>query len=87
MPVRRATTVGDYEVARVGLGTNRLTDRPENRDFLRRAVDAGVGFFASPRNPRGHVLVISALADENRETRPDRRCMNLVQVAQLAVSS
>jgi pyridoxine 4-dehydrogenase len=44
MPVRRATTVGDYEVARVGLGTNRLTDRPENRDFLRRAVDAGVGF-------------------------------------------
>jgi pyridoxine 4-dehydrogenase len=44
MPVRRATTVGDYEVARVGLSTNRLTDRPENRDFLRRAVDAGVGF-------------------------------------------
>ncbi len=29
---------------RVGLGTNRLTNTPANRDFLRAAVDAGVDF-------------------------------------------
>jgi pyridoxine 4-dehydrogenase len=28
---------------RIGLGTNRLTDTPENRELLRRAVEAGVG--------------------------------------------
>jgi aryl-alcohol dehydrogenase-like predicted oxidoreductase len=31
------------EVARMGLGTNRLTSTPENHAFLREAVDAGVG--------------------------------------------
>jgi pyridoxine 4-dehydrogenase len=30
--------------ARIGLGTNRLTDTPANRDFLRQAVEAGVDF-------------------------------------------
>jgi pyridoxine 4-dehydrogenase len=37
------TTLGDFRVGRVGLGTNRLTDTPENHDFLRQAVEAGVG--------------------------------------------
>jgi pyridoxine 4-dehydrogenase len=39
----RALTVAGTEVARVGLGTNRLTSTPENHAFLREAVEAGVG--------------------------------------------
>ena len=35
--------IGDTEVARIGLGTNRLADTPENVDFVREAVGAGVG--------------------------------------------
>jgi pyridoxine 4-dehydrogenase len=37
-------TLGDVEIARIGLGTNRLADTPENREFLHGAVDAGVNF-------------------------------------------
>lgn len=36
-------TVAGTEVARIGLGTNRLTSTPENLVFLREAVGAGVG--------------------------------------------
>jgi pyridoxine 4-dehydrogenase len=42
MAIPRTTSIGDHEVNRIGLGTNRLTDTQENRDFLRRAVEAGV---------------------------------------------
>ena len=35
--------VAGKEVARIGLGTNRLTSAPENHVFLREAVDAGLG--------------------------------------------
>jgi aryl-alcohol dehydrogenase-like predicted oxidoreductase len=35
--------LGDTEVARIGLGTNRLTDTRENRSFLAQAIAAGVG--------------------------------------------
>ena len=42
VPSPRTITLGDYQVNRIGLGTNRLTDTPDNRDFLRRAVEAGV---------------------------------------------
>ena len=34
--------VGDIEVGRIGLGTNRLTRTPANVEFVRGAVDAGV---------------------------------------------
>jgi aryl-alcohol dehydrogenase-like predicted oxidoreductase len=34
--------LGDVEVGRIGLGTNRLTDTPENVAFIREAVAAGV---------------------------------------------
>jgi pyridoxine 4-dehydrogenase len=34
--------LGDFEVARIGLGTNRLTNTPEHVAFLREAVAAGV---------------------------------------------
>lgn len=39
--------LGDVEVSRIGLGTNRLTDTPENREFLNEAVAAGVNFIDS----------------------------------------
>jgi pyridoxine 4-dehydrogenase len=41
MPVRTAT-LGNYSFDRIGLGTNRLTDTPENHEFLRGAVEAGL---------------------------------------------
>jgi pyridoxine 4-dehydrogenase len=39
----RTLTLGDTEVARIGLGTNRLTLTTENVEFIRQAVAAGVG--------------------------------------------
>ena len=36
-------TIAGTEVARIGLGTNRLSSRPENHAFLREAVAAGLG--------------------------------------------
>jgi pyridoxine 4-dehydrogenase len=35
--------LGDREVARIGLGTNRLTNRPEHVPFVQEAVAAGLG--------------------------------------------
>jgi aryl-alcohol dehydrogenase-like predicted oxidoreductase len=35
--------LGDIEVARIGLGTNRLTLTTENVEFIRQAVAAGIG--------------------------------------------
>lgn len=42
MAVRPTLELGDTEVRRIGLGTNRLTDTPENVAFLKEAVAAGV---------------------------------------------
>lgn len=39
----RTVRLGHRELARIGLGTNRLTHRPENADFIRAAADAGLG--------------------------------------------
>jgi aryl-alcohol dehydrogenase-like predicted oxidoreductase len=39
----RTITLGDRELNRIGLGTNRLTDAVENRSFLRAAAAAGIG--------------------------------------------
>jgi pyridoxine 4-dehydrogenase len=36
-------TVAGNEIARIGLGTNRLTSKAENHSFLRDAVEAGLG--------------------------------------------
>jgi pyridoxine 4-dehydrogenase len=44
MPVSRTARLGDREITRIGLGTNRLTDTPENVDFLRHAVRTGLDF-------------------------------------------
>lgn len=38
----RTIALGDVEVPRIGLGTNRLTNTAENVEFLRRALDAGL---------------------------------------------
>ena len=42
MPAR-AIELGDATLARIGLGTNRLTNTPENVAFVREAVAAGIG--------------------------------------------
>jgi pyridoxine 4-dehydrogenase len=39
----RTLTIAGTEVARIGLGTNRLTSTPENHALLREAVEAGLG--------------------------------------------
>jgi pyridoxine 4-dehydrogenase len=39
----RTLTLRGTEVARIGLGTNRLTDSRENRSFVAQAIAAGVG--------------------------------------------
>jgi pyridoxine 4-dehydrogenase len=36
--------IGDLTVNRIGLGTNRITDVPEARDLLKKAVELGVNF-------------------------------------------
>ena len=48
MPIRSSATSGTLtvagiEVARIGLGTNRLTSTPGHHAFLREAVEAGLG--------------------------------------------
>jgi pyridoxine 4-dehydrogenase len=42
--VPRTADIGDQHVTRIGVGTNRLTDTPANRDFLVQAAEAGVNF-------------------------------------------
>ncbi|HXE99670.1 MAG TPA: aldo/keto reductase [Solirubrobacterales bacterium] len=44
MLTAHTVTLGDREIKRIGLGTNRLTDTEANRSFLKEAVDAGLGF-------------------------------------------
>ena len=43
----RTLTIAGAEVARIGLGTNRLTSTPVNHRFLREAVEAGLGHIDS----------------------------------------
>src|SRR3954463_11410875 len=42
MAVARTLTLGHREVARIGLGTNRVRHTPENVEFIRQAVAAGI---------------------------------------------
>ena len=42
MDSRAKVRLGDAEVTRIGLGTNRLTNTPQNVAFIREAVEAGV---------------------------------------------
>ena len=43
MAAARTLTLGDTEITRIGLGTNRLRQAPENVELIRQAVAAGVG--------------------------------------------
>ena len=40
--MKRTIQIGNVDVSRIGLGTNRLRDTDENVEFIRAAVDAGV---------------------------------------------
>ena len=42
MPVAKTMELAGRMVTRIGLGTNRLTDTPPNREFLSAAVEAGL---------------------------------------------
>lgn len=41
--MKRTLVIGDVEVGRIGLGTNRLTNTPEHVEFVLEAVAAGIG--------------------------------------------
>jgi pyridoxine 4-dehydrogenase len=43
MAIERTIRIGDRQVARMGLGTNRLTNTPQNVAFVRVAAQAGIG--------------------------------------------
>lgn len=43
MSVAKKLRLGDAEIARIGLGTNRLTNTTEHVEFVRAAVRAGIG--------------------------------------------
>ena len=55
MPLNAITTfrLAGVEVSRVGLGTNRLTTASEHVDFVRQAVEAGVGHLDTAHTYRG----------------------------------
>src|SRR3954451_10898605 len=41
-PLPRTISLGERQITRIGLGTTRLTDTPENRAFLEAAIEAGI---------------------------------------------
>ncbi len=43
MATARTLSLGDTEIARIGLGTNRLRKTPDNVELVRQAVNAGIG--------------------------------------------
>lgn len=45
--------LGDVEITRIGLGTNRLTNTPSNVAFIRAAVDAGLGMIDTAHSYTG----------------------------------
>jgi pyridoxine 4-dehydrogenase len=46
-------TLGEIPLARIGLGTNRLTNTPENVAFVREAVAAGIGLIDTAHSYTG----------------------------------
>ena len=50
---RMKLRVGDTEVARVGLGTNRLRNTPANVAFVREAISAGIGMIDTAHSYTG----------------------------------
>jgi pyridoxine 4-dehydrogenase len=50
---RATVTLGEIPLARIGLGTNRLTNTPENVAFVREAVAAGIGLIDTAHSYTG----------------------------------
>ena len=64
-------TLGDRQLSRIGLGTNRLTDTAENRSFLEAAAAAGIGMVDTAHSYTGgesEATIGAALAE--RENGP-----------------
>jgi pyridoxine 4-dehydrogenase len=65
----RTVSVAGHQVNRIGLGTNRLTDTPENRSFLEAAVAEGLEFidtahvYTSGQSERAIGAALAPLAD------------------------
>jgi aryl-alcohol dehydrogenase-like predicted oxidoreductase len=49
----RTVRIGDAEVVRIGLGTNRLTNTPENVTFVKEAVAAGINLIDTAHSYAG----------------------------------
>ncbi len=65
----RTVRLGDREVARIGLGTNRLTNTPDHIEFVRRATDAGIGLIDTAHTYTGgesEATIGSALGSASR---------------------
>src|SRR5579884_3264195 len=75
MSTDRRLTVGDIEVARIGLGTNRLTNTSENRALLREALAAGINMidtahlYTGGESERTIAAALSPFPDGWRPTR------------------
>jgi pyridoxine 4-dehydrogenase len=87
LTITRTLLLGDVEIGRIGLGTNRLENTPENIAFIRNAVEAGVSHIDTAHlytrgsseetigaalNPRPDGLVVATKGGYNRgEGHPD----------------
>jgi len=66
----RTVALGERQLTRIGLGTNRLADTPENHSFLEASVDAGVNFidsahlYAGGESEKVIGTVLASLADD-----------------------
>lgn len=70
MPTQRSIRLGDKDVARIGLGTNRLTDDPAGINFVREAVAAGIAHIDTAHAYTGgqsEAAIGQALASEFRD--------------------
>lgn len=70
MGIEKTITVAGRTIKRIGLGTNRLANTSENREFLEGAADAGVGMidsahlYASGESERAIGATLAPFADD-----------------------
>ena len=67
MAAARTLTLAGTEIARIGLGTNRLRRTPENVEFIRQAVAAGIGMVDT-----AHTYTDGAERGDDRRGAPPR---------------
>lgn len=71
--VSRTVRLGGRDIARIGMGTNRLTPTPDNIEHIRQAVAAGIGMIDTAHLYSGgssELAIGEALATEPTESRP-----------------